>query len=51
MVDVILMLLLNALFFLAISAIGAAFVLVVIELFKNKEHAFKHHPTQDCATC
>ncbi len=51
MVDVILMLLMNALFFLSLSAIGAGFIVIVIELFKNKEHAFKHHPTSDCVTC
>jgi hypothetical protein len=51
MVDVILMLLMNALFFLTLSAMGAGFIVIVAELFKNKEHAFKHHPTKDCVTC
>ena len=51
MVDVILMLLMNALFFLSLAAMGAGFIVIVMELFKNKEHAFKHHPIGDCVTC
>lgn len=51
MVDVLVVLLINALFFLGITAIVAGFILIVFELFKNKHHAFKHHPTKDCVTC
>ena len=51
MLDILFILLMNALFFLGVTAIVAGFVLIVVELFKHKEHAFKHHPTKDCATC
>lgn len=51
MLDVLFVLFVNALFFLGITAAVAGFVLIIVELFKNKHHAFKHHPTKDCVTC
>ena len=51
MLDVLFILLVNALFFLFATAVVAGFLLIIVELFKNKRHAFKHHPTKDCVTC
>ena len=51
MLDVLFILFVNALFFLLITAVVAGFFLVGVELFRNKGHAFKHHPTKDCVTC
>lgn len=51
MVDVLSILLLYTLFFLAVSAIVAAFVLTGIELFKNKGHALRPHSGQGCDGC
>jgi len=51
MLDVLFILVMNALFFLGLTAGAAGLWLVVLELYKNKGHAFKHHPTKDCVTC
>jgi hypothetical protein len=33
-----------------IGAVGG-FSLFIVELFRDREHFFKHHPTKDCPTC
>ena len=51
MLDTLFILFTTALFFLVITGSFAVFFVVVLELFRNKRHAFKHHPTKDCVTC
>jgi len=51
MVNTFFILLVNALFFLGIVAAVGGFFLILVELFRDGEHFFKHHPTRDCSTC
>ena len=51
MVSGLITLLVQALFLLGIVAAAGGFLLVIVELFRDREHFFKHHPTSDCPTC
>jgi len=51
MLDVLLFLLMNALFFLSLVVIVTVLFLPIVKMYENKHHAFKHHPTKDCVTC
>ena len=41
----------QALFLVGIVAAVGGCLLTVVELFRERGHFFKHHPTNDCPTC